>query len=187
MPDAAVTSLKPVAAEDAAALAAFFQRVSAHTRRLRFHGAAGVSHSLALRMCSVDGARHQAWLAWRDGLVIGEARFVASACSHSAELAIVVADEWHGRGVARALMGRLVDAARAAGVRELYGDVLDDNRCMQAFMRGHGFEVDPFAHGETLRMTRALNAAPQRKAARTWWEGLAAWWSAAFTTSQAAS
>jgi len=183
MQDTALVSLAPVAIADAAALAAFLQRLSARSRRLRFHGAAAASQGLALRLCSVDGSRHQAWLAWAQGAVVGEARFVVSACSRSAELALVVADEWHGRGLADALMQQLLAAARAAGVRELYGDVLEDNRCMQAFMRGHGFEPDPLSRDDALRMTRALKAAPRRQHARGWWARLAT----TFTTSQATS
>jgi len=173
-------SLRRACAKDATALSAFFRGLSANSRRLRFHGGCvATTPAMALRLCAVDGRGHQAWLAWvgngDDAVVVGEARFVVSACGRSAELAIAVADDWQGRGVAQALMRQLLDAARAAGVSDLYGEVLDDNLRMQAFMRGLGFEVDLFARSNPLRMSRDLGN-PARQVASggwlTWLSGL---------------
>lgn len=47
--------------------------------------------------------------------MVGEARFVVSAYGRSGELAIAVADDWQGQGVALALTRQLLEAARAAG------------------------------------------------------------------------
>jgi len=170
------SSLRRAGAEDAAALSAFFQGLNAQNRRLRFHGACKcASLALALRLCGVDGVRHQAWLAWVGcgdaAVVVGEARFVVSACGRSAELAMAVAEAWQGQGLADALMRQLLGAASAAGVRELHGEVLEDNLRMQSFMRRHGFEIDPFARSDALRMTRELSAAAPRPSGG----GLLAW------------
>lgn len=173
---ATAASLRRAGAADADALSTFLQGLSAANRRLRFHGACkAASMSLALRLCSVDGVRHQAWLAWagegENARVVGEARFVVSACGQSAELAMAVADDWQGQGLAHALMRQLLAAARAARVRQLQGEVMHDNLRMQAFMRRHGFEIDPCADSDGLCMTRALKAAAPRPAAG----GLLAW------------
>jgi RimJ/RimL family protein N-acetyltransferase len=179
---APTASLRPARADDAAAVRRFLQELSATSRRQRFHGYCNPqSPTLALQLCRVDGVRHQAWLAWEgdgdDAKVVGEARFVRAADVDAgldaAELAIVVADDWQGSGLADALMGQLLHAAALAGVRRLDGDVLDGNVRMQAFMRRHGFEADPFARGEVLRMSRAL-AARRDGWARTVLMGLAA-------------
>lgn len=164
-----MATLRAARAADAAAISGFLQGLSAATRRLRFHGSCNPrSAALALQLCQVDGVRHQAWLAWvgqgEDAVVVGEARFVCAADADAgpaaAELAITVADDWQGRGVADALMRQVLAAAAMAGVHYLYGDVLDGNVRMQAFMRRHGFEADLFARGEVLRMSRAP-AAPR--------------------------
>lgn len=165
-----IATLRPANAADAAAISAFLQGLSAATRRLRFHGHCNPrSAALALQLCQVDGVRHQAWLAWvgdgEDAAVVGEARFVcvadADAGPAAAELAITVADDWQGCGLADALMRQVLAAAALAGVRNLYGEVLDSNVRMQAFMRRHGFEADLFACGEVLRMSR-VPAAPRK-------------------------
>jgi acetyltransferase len=157
--------LRRACAADAAAFSRFLQGLSTTSRRLRFHGPCNPhSQALALRMCSVDGVRHQAWLAWSGqgdtAEVVGEARFVISnddkGGAHDAELAIAVADAWQGRGVADALMSQVLSAARAAGVHRLHGDVVDDNTRMQAFMRRRGFGFDHGAADGVLSMSRTL-------------------------------
>lgn len=171
--------LRPARAADAAAVRGFLQGLCAASRRQRFHGHINPqSPTLALQLCRVDGVRHQAWLAWvGDGdhaQVVGEARFVCGADGDAgmAELAMVVADDWQGSGLADALMGQLLQAAAMAGVRRLYGEVLDGNVRMQAFLRRHGFEAEPVAGGEGLCMARAP-AACRDGWARAIFEGLA--------------
>ncbi|MFG6431745.1 GNAT family N-acetyltransferase [Roseateles sp. LYH14W] len=170
--------LRPAHAEDAAAVSVFLQGLSATSRRLRFHGCCNPqSPALALRLCEVDGVRHQAWLAWAGqgdtAVVVGEARLVHVTDTDAAELAIMVADDWQGTGLADALMSQVMAAAAAAGVRTLYGDVLDSNARMQAFMHRHGFEADLFASGEVLRMARSP-AARQARAGHGLFEAFAA-------------
>ncbi len=149
-------------AEDAASFLVFMLGLSALSTRQRFRGAAVAPMSMATQLCTVDGARHQAWLAWGShcdsAAVVGEARFEVSVCGRNAKLAIAVADDWQGRGVGRALMDELLTAARAAGLSDLHGEVLNDNLRMQAFMRRHGFDIDTFEGGNAVRMTRILGA-----------------------------
>lgn len=159
-------ALRRASAADAAAVSRFLQQLSPESRRLRFHGHCNpMSQALAASLCAVDGVRHQAWLAWAgsgdEAVVVGEARLVAST-DGSAELAIVVADSWQGRGLANTLMRQVLAAAAGAGVRHLYGEVLDDNTRMQAFMRRHGFDIDLYARGDVQRMRRTLGTPPAR-------------------------
>ncbi len=59
-----------------------------------------------------------------------------SADPEAAEFAVVVADAWQGRGVARMLMTRLIDCARARGLKRLEGTVLRSNHNMLKFTAG---------------------------------------------------
>jgi acetyltransferase len=163
---ASTPTLRRACAEDAPAVSFFLQGLSDASRRLRFHGGCNPqSQTAALRLCQVDGVRHQAWLAWvgsgADAVVVGEARFVVDADGGAgavtAELAIAVADSWQGRGVADALMQQLLAAAARADVRNLYGDLLPGNTRMRVFMRRHGFDADLLADGDTLRLGRTLS------------------------------
>lgn len=133
--------------EDSQAMGGFLQSLSAPSRRNRFHGTvSGASTQLIAYLVNADGARHAAWVAciWGpDGEeIVGEAGwFVVDAERGSAELALSVLDGWQGSGVASRLMDAIVKGAREAGLRHLYGDVLDANRRMLAFMRKHGLEA----------------------------------------------
>lgn len=168
--DATLRRARPA---DAPAVAAFLAALSPRSRRLRFHGAcSGTSPTLLRLLCEVDGLRHQAWFAWaRVGgieTVVGEARFARDRHGDAAELALVVADAWQGGGLARALMQRLLQAAAAAGVGELYGDVMDGNARMQTFLARHGFQPGPHGPEDVIRMRRrlCLAAAPARALSR---------------------
>lgn len=69
---------------------------------------------------------------------IGVARY-ASTDELTAEFAIVVADAWQGRGIATLLLQRLMALAKKAGVAELVGIVLRDNRGMLDLAHHLGF------------------------------------------------
>jgi len=71
--------------------------------------------------------------------IVGVARYIMGPDQESAEFAVVVADAWHGKGVARILMTRLVACAKARGLRRLEGLVLRSNRNMLKFTEAFGF------------------------------------------------
>ena len=171
-------TLRPVRAADATAMQAFVTGLGAGDRRLRFHGAVNACAPGLLRhLTEVDGVRHVAFVACAEGegeadegvRIVGEARYVVTgAAGASAELAIAVADDHRGRGIADELLRALLGAAVEAGIGRLHGDVLAGNVRMAAFMRRHGFEIDPFADAEPglARWQRGLSGHNGRKATR---------------------
>jgi GNAT superfamily N-acetyltransferase len=70
----------------------------------------------------IDHVRHEALAALdpQTGDVIGVVRYVCD----QAEVTAVVADDWQRRGVGSALVDRLVERARAAGVQNLIATTL---------------------------------------------------------------
>ena len=69
---------------------------------------------------------------------IGVARY-AMVGEMTAEFAVAVADVWQGRGVATCLLQWLLSAAEQAGVVQMVGVVLRENRGMLALARQFGF------------------------------------------------
>jgi acetyltransferase len=67
------------------------------------------------------------------------ARYISNPDQESAEFAVVVADDWQNRGVARMLMTRLIDCARVRGLKRLEGTVLRANANMLRFTTALGF------------------------------------------------
>ncbi len=151
--------LRPVVASDGSAEQAFFSRLSLGSRHQRFHIALReLSPSLLKLLTEVDQQQHVAWVAEADkpgGPVVADARYVheAERPTH-AEFAVAVADDWQGRGLGRRLIAHVAAHARAHGVRQLYGDVLADNRRMLAQMRDQGARLLP--HPDGAQLVRAV-------------------------------
>lgn len=143
-PTCASMSIRPVRADDTLLMQNFLQSLGGESRRHRFHGAVNVCSSGLLRlMTCVDGSRHAAWVVvgMTPGVtrLLGEARFFCDASGDEAELALSVADDCRGQGVAHRLMQTLFAAAGARGVQRLRAEVERSNQRMRAFVRHHGF------------------------------------------------
>ncbi len=137
-------ALRQIRPDDAPALQAFVRALSPASRRLRFHMALNELTESGLRaLTRVDQRAHVAFVLTTTERgterIVGEARYVVSCDKETAEFAIAVADDFRGLGLAQRLMAALVNAARAAGLRWLVGDVLAGNARMLAFARSCGF------------------------------------------------
>jgi len=142
--DIASVVLRQIRPDDAPALQAFVRALSPDSRRLRFHTALNeLTDSRLQTLARVDQRVHVAFVltTTKRGTerIVGEARYVVSHDERTAEFAIAVADELRGQGLAERLLAALIDAARAAGLRWLVGEVLVRNTRMLAFVRRCGF------------------------------------------------
>ncbi|SHF27445.1 GNAT family N-acetyltransferase [Streptoalloteichus hindustanus] len=79
------------------------------------------------------------------------------------EIALLVRDDLHGRGLGGALARRLVAEAGSAGLRTVYACTSTENTAMIHTMRGLGLPVDSRDEGGQLVLTaRLADAAPRR-------------------------
>ncbi len=69
------------------------------------------------------------------------ARYATNIDGESCEFALVVADQWHNRGIGTQLMIALIDAARTKGFKFMDGEILADNHNMLSLVRKLGFTV----------------------------------------------
>ncbi len=136
--------VRPIRPEDARTEAAFVEGLSVESRRMRFHGALrGLTPAALARFTQIDYDREMALVAIdpADGSrQIGVARYVRLPDGVSCEFAVVVGDEWQGRGLGRCLMERLAAIARERGLRRMQGYVLTANRAMLELCGSLGFE-----------------------------------------------
>ena len=167
-------TLRPLCAEDASLLQAFFSGLSAASRRCRFHTALnGISARQAERLSRIDGRREVAFVATTPGaLVVAEARYCIAADGRHAEFAIAVGDNWTGLGLARQLMALLVASARRAGLRALHGEVLAHNQRMLALMQRCGFVLGTHPQDSTL-LRAEFDLAAAEESSGGWWAALA--------------
>ena len=139
-------TLRPVLPQDDLLAQAFFRALSPESRHSRFFiSLSEIPARMLAQLTNVDYVRHMALIAqtvvYGREFQIGEARYVVADDGTSAEFAIAVADDWQGAGIGSRLLRALENAARAAGLARLTGDVLGENRKALDFMRQRGFTV----------------------------------------------
>jgi acetyltransferase len=140
--DGTLLTLRPVRPDDEPLLQDLFAHMTREDQRLRFFAPMRqLSHSLAARLSQIDYDREMALLAQHDGATIGIVRYFADPDRLSAEYAVAVRSDWKGRGIGHLLMTRIIEVARAAGIGELFGEVLYENKPMLAMCRTLGFTV----------------------------------------------
>jgi acetate---CoA ligase (ADP-forming) len=144
--DGSTLRLRAPARGDAGALIDFFERLSEHSRYLRFHGVRTVDASIV---------EHYLGDEWPDrGALVGvladaagTERIVALAeyarlrDPSVAEVAFTVADDLQGRGAATRLLEQLAARAAETGIQEFVAEVLPENAAMLNVFRDAGFEV----------------------------------------------
>jgi acetyltransferase len=171
----APVALRQIRPDDAAALRGFVGALSPTSRRLRFHAALNELPEATLQaLTCVDQRSHVAFVltVTEHGTerILGEARYAVSGDGETAEFAIAVADAFRGMGLAERLLAALTDAARAAGVRWLVGEVLAGNARMLAFMRRCGFAATTRGvESGLVRVERSVERSlPVAQAAGSW-------------------
>jgi acetyltransferase len=172
--DGSTVHVRPIRPEDAEMEREFVHGLSEQTRYFRFfYRMHELSPAMLARFTQVDYDREMALVGVVDDRdapegkrIVGVARYIQNPDLESAEYAIVVADDWHGRGLGALLIGRLADVARRKGLKRLEGAVLRENASMVKFVSSLGFEIreDPF-DGEQYITTYDLTAPPAPVAA----------------------
>jgi GNAT superfamily N-acetyltransferase len=124
-----VIKLRPVRPDDKGVIAEGFDQLSPESRYRRFFTAMNRLSDADLRyLTEVDHDDHEAILAFTEaGEPVGVARYVRSEIPTEAEVAVAVIDHWQGRGAATALLERLVERARHAGIERFVATVLSEN------------------------------------------------------------
>jgi acetyltransferase len=164
LPDGRVARVRPIRPEDAAIEAAFVHGLSEQSKFLRFMFAIhDLTPSQLSRFTQIDYDREMALIAVIDAeegeKQIAVARYITLADEETCEFAIVVGDEWQGKGLARRLFGVLIDTARNRRLKVMTGVTLRENARMLDLARSKGFglrmdEEDP----SLVRMTLDLQA-----------------------------
>jgi protein lysine acetyltransferase len=130
--------VRPLRPDDKRLLRSAFEALSPETRYRRFFAPLQSLSSQDLRyLTEVDHHDHEALAAINpeNGMIIGVARYVRSEDPSEAEVAVVVGDPWQQHGVATALLERLVERARQAGIERFVALVLSDNEDGLEFFR----------------------------------------------------
>jgi acetyltransferase len=146
LPDGTRLTARPIRPEDSQLELEFVNGLSEASRYFRFMNAMReLTPSMLARFTQIDYDREMAFvvLTAEPGRErqIAVARYSATPDARGCEYAIVVADDWQGRGLGRALMDMLIDTARERGFAEMIGYVLAVNHAMLRLCERLGFRV----------------------------------------------
>jgi RimJ/RimL family protein N-acetyltransferase len=123
-------SIRQVRPDDKRLIAEGIERLSPESRYRRFFRPLDrLSERDLVYLTEIDHTDHEALVAIdpETGALVGVARYVRGAEPHLAEVSVAVGDPWQHRGVATALLERLVERAREAQITHFVALVLDEN------------------------------------------------------------
>jgi RimJ/RimL family protein N-acetyltransferase len=143
--DGSSVVIRPIEPDDSERLREVWRGMSAISRRRRFLAASSVddvSDEDLRYLVEVDHRRHEALLALdEDGHAVAVARYVrVPGDREAAELAVVVVDDWHRRGLATALIEALSARARENGIKRYTAIVSSDNEIVLGSLDSAGAE-----------------------------------------------
>ncbi len=148
--------VRPIRPEDAPAFRQLVEeRTAPEDRRLRFFASfRTLTPELCARLTQIDYEREMALVALEPGAksedpLCGVVRLAADPDRERAEFAVLVRGDLKGQGLGTALMQTLIAYARAQGIGELFGAVLQENRVMLDLAARLGFTSDRQAEDTT--------------------------------------
>jgi len=136
--------IRPIRPDDADELQTTFQRLSMESIYLRFLSfKKELPDEEARYLATVDYSSRMAFVAIckenEKDIVVGVSRYVVlDTDPEIAESAVVVADEYQGRGLGKQLLRRLVNYARAKGIHFLCGNLQIGNDRMLELVKRSG-------------------------------------------------
>jgi len=146
--DGTSITIRPIRPEDALIERDFVNGLSEQSRYFRFmYALQEITPAMLSRFTQIDYDREMALIATieKDDAEkqIGVARYVTMLGEESCEFAIVVADNWQGRGLATRLLKTLIEIARDRRLRFMEGVVLRENHNMLSLAESIGFDLSP--------------------------------------------
>ncbi len=161
-PDGTEVLIRPIRPEDEPMMVRFHERLSERSVYLRYFHLMDlerrVSHDRLIRICFNDYDRDIALIALQQNvalqqntpvhddaiLAVGRLRKIDAS---DAELAVLITDEYQGRGLGTELSRRLVAIAGAEKIQRVIAEILPENIHMQRVCRELGFQMHQHEDG----------------------------------------
>ena len=139
--DGRTAHIRPIRPDDAQILVEFYGRVSDRSKYYRFFSPMPrLSDRDVQRFTRVDHDQRVALVLILGGAMIAVGRYDV-VTPGQAEVAFLVEDDHHGRGIAQLLLEHLAQAGRERGVERFTAEVLPDNSRMIQTFRDAGYRV----------------------------------------------
>ncbi len=152
MKDGSDVLIRPIRPEDEPLIVKFHETLSERTVYLRYLHmmklSQRVAHERLVGICFIDYDCEMALVAEQKDPKTGEPRILAVGRlrklhgTNDGEFAVLVSDEYQGRGLGVELVRRLIEVARAEKLSAIVGDVLQDNAVMRHICETLGFTME---------------------------------------------
>jgi len=153
--------LRPIKPEDEPMWHDLLGECSTETLRKRFsYLFKQTTHEMATRYCFIDYDREIGMVAEveheGERKLIGVGRLVADVNFEAAEYAVLVADEWHGKGLGGMLSEYCLVVAKQWGVKRVVAETSKQNVRMLATFRKLGYEFNEEQEEDVVLVTKEL-------------------------------
>jgi acetyltransferase len=159
--DNSIATIRPIRPEDEPLMVKFHETLSERSVYLRYFHLMNlsqrVSHERLTRICFIDYDREMALVAERrnpqtgEAEILGVGRMTKVHGTNDAEVAVIVSDAWHGRGIGKELLGRLLTVGKDEKVSRLVADILPDNRDVMRICEKLGFNLKHSLEDEVVK------------------------------------
>jgi acyl-CoA hydrolase/GNAT superfamily N-acetyltransferase len=154
--------LRPVKINDEPLLREFFHSLSDESMFRRFLSIRyEMPHERLQEFCVVDYTQHMVVLAILEGheaeTAIGIGQYFVAEQGHTAEVGLVVRDDYQNHGVGSELLGHLTHLAKERGLFGFTARVLIDNRAMLHLFESMGFAIEKRTAAGTVELSIAFD------------------------------
>lgn len=144
--DGTEVTLRPIRPEDEPMEAEMFEHFSEETQRFRFFRIIrDITHNDLARFTHIDYDREMAIIAEYSengkSKMLGVVRIIADYNLQDAEFAIIVVDQWHGKGLGNLFTDYILEIARERKYQTVTASVLRENHIMLHIFKKRGFSV----------------------------------------------
>jgi acetyltransferase len=154
-------TIRPIRPEDEPLIYDLFKSLSDETIKFRFgQHLTDMPHEQLVRYCQLDYEREIAFVALisensHRERIIADVRIIRMPDLETAELAILVADEWQGHGIGTTLIDYCIQVARESGIKTLWMEIMRSNSRMLHLAKLTGFEP-VYTDEDMARVSRKL-------------------------------
>jgi acetyltransferase len=154
--DGTPVTIRPIRPEDEPAMVKFHETLSERSVYLRYFHLMNLeqrtTHERLTRICFIDYDREMALVAeTAHHEILGVGRMSKIHGTREAEVAVLVSDQWQGRGLGKELLARLLVVGADEKLESLTADILPDNRSVMRICEKLGFALKHNPEDEVVR------------------------------------
>ena len=161
MKDGGHVNLRPIRPEDEPMMVRFHETLSERSVYLRYFHLMNLeqrtTHERLTRICFIDYDREMALVAVKrnpetgEGEILGVGRLMKIHGTREAEIAVLISDNWKGRGLGKELLSRLLVVAADDKLANVVADILPDNRGVMRICEKLGFSLKHSLDDDVVR------------------------------------